>query len=80
MAVVVVVVVVLTSPGPGQAPDVPHERLVERPSVGVVNLPAAVTEIVEAGFLTTEVGTLLHGAHAAQSVLQVGIHLTDHTS
>ena len=78
--VVVEVLMVLRSSSSGEAPDVSHQRFVLRPAVGVVELPAAVTEIVEAGFLTTEVGTLLHGAHAAQSVLQVGVHLTDHTS
>ena len=78
--VVVEVLMVLGGSSSGEAPDVSHQRFVLRPAVGVVELPAAVTEIVEAGFLTTEVGTLLHGAHAAQGVLQVGIHLTDHTS
>lgn len=73
--VVVVVVVVLRGSGPREAPDVSHERFVLRPAVGVVNLPAAVTEIVEAAFLTAEVRTLLQGAHTAQGVLQVGVHL-----
>ena len=73
--VVVVVLVVLAGPGPGEAPDVSHERFVLGPAVGVVNLPAAVAEIVEAALLTTEVRTLLHRAHTAQGVLQVGIHL-----
>ena len=73
--VVVVVVVVLGSSGPGEAPDVSHERFVLRPAVGVVNLPAPVTEVVEAAPLSTEVGTLLHGAHTAEGVLQVGVHL-----
>ena len=73
--VVVVVVVVLRGSGPREAPDVSHERFVLGPTVGVVNLPAAVTEIVEAAFLTTEVRTLLQGAHTAQGVLQVGVHL-----
>ena len=67
--VVVEVLMVLGSSSSGEAPDVSHQRFVLRPAVGVVELPAAVTEIVEAGFLTTEVGTLLHGAHAAQGVL-----------
>ena len=78
--VVVVVVVVLGGSGPGEAPDVSHQRFVLRPAVGVVELPAAVAEIVEAALLTTEVRTLLHGAHTAEGVLQVGVHLTDHTS
>ena len=73
--VVVVVVVVLGGSGPGEAPDVSHERFVLGPAVRVVNLPAAVAEIVEAALLTTEVRTLLHGAHTAQGVLQVGVHL-----
>ena len=77
--VVVVVLVVVRGPGPGQAPDVSHQRFVLGPAVGVVNLPAAVAEVVEAGPLTTEVGTLLHGAHTAEGVLQVGIHLPGHT-
>ena len=78
--VVVEVLVVLRSPGPGETPDVSHERFVLRAAVGVVELPAAVAEIVEASFLTTEVRTLLQGAHAAQGILQVGVHLTEHTS
>ena len=32
--VVVVVVVMLRGPGPGQPPDVPHQRLVVRPGTG----------------------------------------------
>ena len=78
--VVVVVLVVLRGSGPSEAPDVSHQRFVLRPAVGVVNLPAAVTEIVEAAFLTAEVRTLLQGAHAAQGILQVRVHLTEHTS
>ena len=77
--VVVVVLVVLAGPGPGEAPDVSHQRFVLGPAVGVVNLPAPVTEVVEAAPLSTEVGTLLHGAHTAEGVLQVGIHLPGHT-
>ena len=73
--VVVVVLVVLAGPGPGEAPDVSHQRFVLGPAVGVVNLPAPVTEVVEAAPLSTEVGTLLHGAHTAEGVLQVGVHL-----
>ena len=75
MVVVVVVVVMLGCPGPGQAPDVPHEGLVVRPGVGVVSLPAAVTEVVEADLLPAEVRPLLHGTDAAQGVLQVGVNL-----
>ena len=74
--VVVVVLVVLRGSGPGEAPDVSHQRFVLRPAVGVVELPAAVAEVVEASLLTTEVGTLLQGAHTAEGILQVGVHLT----
>ena len=76
--VVVVVLVVLAGPGSGQAPDVSHERLVLRPAGGVVDLPAPVTEVVEAALLPAEVRTLLQGAHAAEAVLQVWVHLRSH--
>lgn len=75
VVVVVVVVVMLTSPGPGDTPDVPHERLVERPSVSVMDLPATVTEIVEANSLSAEVRALLHCTHTAQCILQVWVNL-----
>jgi len=75
VVVVVVVVVMLTSPGPGDTPDVSHERLVERPSVSVMDLPATVTEIVEANSLSAEVRALLHCTHTAQCILQVWVNL-----
>ena len=75
VVVVVVVVVVLTSPGPGDAPDVAHERLVKRPRVSMMDLPATVTEVVEANSLPAEVRALLDGTHAAQSILQLRVNL-----
>ena len=62
------------SPGPGQTTDVPHEGLVLRPA-GVLQVPAPVAEVVEAGEIPAEVGSLLHATEGAQSVLEVGIHL-----
>ena len=78
VVVVVMLVVVLASPGPGQTPDVSHERFVLSPAGGVVDLPAAVTEIVEATLLPAEVRTLLQVAHTAEAVLQVWVHLRSH--
>ena len=54
----------LGGPGPGDAPDVPHQGLVLGPDGGVGHLPARVAEVVEAGLLPAEVRPLLHGAHA----------------
>ena len=76
--VVVVAVVVLAGPGPCQTPDVSHKRFVLRPAGGVVDLPAAVTEIVEATLLPAEVRALLQEAHTAEAVLQVWVHLRSH--
>ena len=52
------VVVVLTGPGPGEAPDISHQRFVVRPA-GVLKVPAAVAEVVETAEVSTEVWTLL---------------------
>ena len=62
--VVMMVVSRLGGPGPGDAPDVPHQGLVLGPDGGVGHLPARVAEVVEAGLLPAEVRPLLHGAHA----------------
>ena len=53
-----VVVVVLTGPGPGEAPDISHQRFVVGPA-GVLKVPAAVAEVVETAEVSTEVRTLL---------------------
>ena len=76
---VVVVVLVIVGPGPRDAPDVPHERLVGGPQPLVGQLPAPVAEVVEAGSVATEVGALLHAAGAAQSILEIGIDLDTKT-
>lgn len=64
ISVMVMVVSRLGGPGPGDAPDVPHQGLVLGPDGGVGHLPARVAEVVEAGLLPAEVRPLLHGAHA----------------
>merc|ERR1719318_1896474 len=69
-----IVVIVVRGPGPGEAPDVPHERLVVGPG-GVVEVPAAVAEVVEAPQVPAEVGPLLHATHGAEGVLQVRVNL-----
>ena len=74
---VVVVVLVVVCPGPRDAPDVPHEGLVGGPQPLVGQLPAPVAEVVEAGPVATEVGTLLHAADTAQGVLEIRINLGD---
>jgi len=80
-SVVIVVVMVsmvvpgLVGSGAGDAPDVPHQRLVLGPGGRVRQVPTRVAEVVEAGLLPTEVRTLLHRANAAQSILQIGINL-----
>jgi len=66
--------VVVGGPGSGEAPDVPHKRLVMGPG-GVVKVPAAVAEVVEATQISAEVGPLLHATHGAKSVLKVRVHL-----
>ena len=75
--VVVEVLVVVVSPGPRDAPDVPHERLVggSQPLVG--HLPTPVAEVVEAHLVATEVGALLHATNTAESVLEVRVNLDD---
>ena len=72
--VVVVLLHLVVGPGSRDAADVPHQWLVVRPGL-VVEAPAVVAEVVEAGLLSTEVWPLLHGAHAAQGVLQVRVNL-----
>ena len=72
---VIVEVLVVVGPGPGDAPDVPHEGLVDGPQSLVGQLPASVAEVVEARLVATEVGALLHAAGAAQSILEIGINL-----
>ena len=72
--VVVVLLHLVVGPGSRDAADVPHQWLVVRPGL-VVEAPAVVAEVVEAGLLSTEVRPLLHGAHAAQGVLQVRVNL-----
>ena len=65
MMISVMVVSRLGGPGPGDAPDVPHQGLVLGPGGACVgHLPARVAEVVEAGLLPAEVRPLLHGAHA----------------
>ena len=64
----------MCSPGPGQTPDVPHQWFV-RGSASVLQVPAPVAEVVEAGEIPAEVRTLLHAAQRAQGVLQVRVHL-----
>ena len=64
MMISVMVVSRLRGPGPGHAPDVPHQGLVLGPDGGVGHLPARVAEVVEAGLFPAEVRPLLHGAHA----------------
>ena len=66
--------VAMGSPSSGETPDIPHERLVVRPG-GVVDVPAAVAEIVEATKISAEVRTLLHATHGAKGVFKVGVHL-----
>ena len=61
--VVVVLLHLVVGPGSRDAADVPHQWLVVRPGL-VVEAPAVVAEVVEAGLLSTEVRPLLHGAHA----------------
>ena len=41
----------------------------------VVEVPTAVTEVVEATQVSAEVRALLHATHGAEGVLQVGINL-----
>ena len=65
ISVMMMVVSRLGGPGPGHAPDVPHQGLVLGPDGACVgHLPARVAEVVEAGLLPAEVRPLLHGAHA----------------
>ena len=65
VVMMMVVVSRLGGPGPGDAPDIPHQGLVLGPDGACVgHLPARVAEVVEAGLLPAEVRPLLHGAHA----------------
>ena len=64
----------VVGPGSGEAPDVPHKRLMLRPA-GVVEVPTAMAKVVEATQVSAEVGSLLHATHGAESVLQVRINL-----
>ena len=71
MSALVVVVVMLTKvgSGSGDTSDVPHEWLVTSSDSGMGQVPTSNAVIVEAVLISAEVGTLLHGTDAAQSVL-----------
>ena len=69
-----VIVIVVRGSRSGEASNVPHKRLVMRPA-GVVEVPTAMAEVVEATQVSAEVRSLLHATHRAEGVLQVRIYL-----
>ena len=63
-----VVLVLLRVPCPRETPDVSHEGLVLWPR-RMVEIPAAMTEVVEATKIPAEVRALLHATHRAECIL-----------
>ena len=80
ISVVVVVIVMIVGVGgscSGDPSDVPHEWFVLRSvtSLRMSKVPASDTIVIEALLVPTEIRPLLHGADAAQCILQIRINL-----